>query len=82
MWYFNANHTYHQNKKQTEGWALVSEHGTTKTYFQPVVGGENEEGEGHLVRVRVEGRVDCSVMEQVNYWVVEWDGMKGSVRAY
>lgn len=67
-------------QKQTEGWSLVSEHGATRTYWQPAAaggkeGGPEEAGVGggdgggggseHLVRVRVEGHVDCSVMEQV-----------------
>lgn len=61
----------------TEGWTLVSEHAGTKSYFQPVVQpGEKkikameedfEEGVDleSLIRVRVEGEVDCSPMEQL-----------------
>lgn len=47
----------------------MSEHGSTRTYFQPV-GKAGDHDESHLVRVRVEGRVECSVMEQVGLLVV------------
>ena len=68
----------------TEGWTLVSEHGGTATYFQPVssssssssssktpvlieAGMEEEHGldSKHLIRVRLEGEVACSPMEQL-----------------
>lgn len=71
-----------QKNQQTEGWTLASEHGGTRTYFQPVAptppastgaeaaaasdeGQQGQQHEAHLVRVRVEGRVACSVMEQL-----------------
>lgn len=44
----------------------MSEHGGTKTYWQPVDTGKEAGGDTEgLVRVRVEGAVDCSVMEQL-----------------
>lgn len=71
----------------TEGWTLVSQHGGTATYFQPlgVTGrGKTEEASlqrkqevedgmveeevadpEHSIRIRVEGEVACSPMEQL-----------------